>query len=91
MAVDQRVTQREVLCQAHHGVICRNVAMWVKFTKHLTHYTRRFDRFGARPQTHLMHGKQNASLNRFLPVTDVRQGPSFYYRNGVFKVGPLGV
>ena len=91
LAVNQRVAHDKVVGQPHHGYVGRAVAVRMVFTQNLAHHPRRFHMLGASSQAHFLHGVQDASLHRLLPVGNLRQGPALDHAHGVFQIGALGV
>ena len=83
--VHQRIPQREILRHTHHGVIHGGVAMGMIPPEH------RADRIGAlavrliRGQVILVHGVEDAAMNRLESVTDIRQGAGHNDRHGIFQ------
>ena len=65
--------------------------MRVIFTQHITHHAGGFNVLAGAAQSHLAHRKQDTALYRFLPVADIGQGAAFYYRDGIFEIGALGI
>jgi hypothetical protein len=73
LAVDQRITRGEILCQPHHGVVDRLVAMRVERAHHVADDFCGFleRRAGVEPQQ--AHAVEDAPVHRLQPVAGVRQ------------------
>ena len=86
LAVDERVAHREVLGEAHEGVVDRTVAVRVVLAHHLA------DDRGALPerararQAHLAHRVEDPAVDRLEAVADVRQGARHDHAHRVVEV-----
>ena len=90
LAIDQRIAQAEVLGHAHHGVVDRGVAVGVILTQHFTDDTRALL---VRPGVHqieiVVHGVEDAPVDRLEPIAHVGQGARHDHAHGVIEVGVL--
>ena len=75
LAIDQRIANREVLGEAHHGIVDRSVAMRVIVTHHFTHDFSTLAIAAVWVQLQLAHAVQNSSLNRLQAIAHIGQGP----------------
>ena len=91
LSVHQRIAQREVLRQAHHGFVGGRIAMRMIFAQYVADHARRFDVFAAVVQPHRAHGVEYATLHRLLAVAYVRQGTAFDHGDGIFQIGAFGI
>ena len=96
VAVDQRITLREVLRHAHQCVVGRGVAVRMELAEHVAHHARALHRLGcaaraAEAQAHAVHRIQDAPLHRLVAVADVGQRAALDHRQRVLEVGALGV
>src|SRR5690606_4045029 len=73
LAVGQRVAQVPGLRQPAPGVVDRLVAVRVVLADHLADHAGALRVLPVRRQTHLVHGVQDAALDRLQTVADVRQ------------------
>ena len=73
LPVDKRITQREILRQAHHGIINRLVAMRMVLTDNVADHAGRFLVRIGRVQLELAHRPQQAAVDRLQPVPKIRQ------------------
>ncbi len=90
LPIDQRIAQAEVLGHAHHGVVDRGIAVGVIFAQHFTDDTRALL---VRPGVHqievVIHGVENAPMDRLEPIAHIRQGARHDHAHGVIEVGVL--
>ena len=87
LAVDQRVAHGELLGHAHHGVIDSAVAVGVIFTQHFADETGALAMRRIRPQAHVVHGIEDAPVDRLEAVAGVGQGAGDDDAHGVIQVG----
>jgi len=73
LAVDQGVTQAEVLCHAHHRLVNGRVAVRVILAQHLTDDACRLLIGLVGPQAQVVHGVENAAMHRLQPIAHVGQ------------------
>jgi hypothetical protein len=73
LAVDQRKAQREVLGQAHQGVVDRLVAVRMKLADHVADHPGRLLEALVRGQAQLAHGIEQAPVHRLEAVAHVGQ------------------
>ena len=73
LAVDQRITNREVLRQAHQRLINRGVAVRVELADHVADDAGRLFGRGRRVQPKLAHREQQPAMHRLQPVAHVGQ------------------
>ena len=74
MTVDERHAHREVLREAHEGVVDRGVAVRVQAAHDVADDAGALDVAAVGPQAHLAHLEQDAALHRLEPVACVGQG-----------------
>ena len=87
LAVDERVAHREVLGQAHQGVVDRGVPVRVKLAHHLADDRGALPEGAVRGQPHLPHGVEDPAVDRLEAVADVRQGAGHDHAHRVVEVG----
>ena len=85
VAVHQRHAHRERLGQAHHCVVHGGVAVRVVLADDVADRTGRFHVRAVRRVAGLVHGVQDAAVNRLQAVTHVRQGARDDDAHGVFQ------
>ena len=90
LAVDQGVAITEGLSHEYHGFVAGTITVWVEFTEHIPHGSRRFGIFGLMVQAKLTHCIDDASLHRLQPIGYVRQRAVVDYVHGVVQVRALG-
>jgi hypothetical protein len=73
LAVDQRVAEREILNHADHRVVDRAVAVGVIVLDHLADDTGGFRIRTRRQQPLVVHRVEDAAMDRFQTVADVRE------------------
>ncbi len=86
LAVDQRVAHREILRHARHGVVDRHVAVRVVLAEHFADDAGRFLVGGVGADAHVVHGIQDAPVDRLEPVARIRQGAGDDHAHGVIEV-----
>ena len=86
LAIDEPVAHREVLGHAHHRLVDRTVAVRVVLAEHLTDDGRALAIGRIRPQTHLVHGVEDAALDRLQAVAHVRKGARDDHAHRVVEV-----
>ena len=74
LAVNQRITQAEILCQTHHRVIHTGVAVGVVSTQHSTNRIRRLAVRVAGVVAALVHRVQDAAVDGVQAVAHFGQG-----------------
>ena len=74
LTIHQRIAQREVLCQTYHGIVDRCVAVGVVRAQHRTNGIGRFAVCMAGVVAALMHGVQDAAVDRLQAVPHIGQG-----------------
>ncbi len=85
VTVHQRIPQREILRQPHHGIVYGGVAVGMIPTQHVAHGG---GGLAVRPvggQLILMHGVEDAAVHRLQSVPHVRQRPRHQHRHGIFQ------
>ena len=87
LPVHERTTHVPILCHTHQCAVNRTVSMWVILTEHLTDNTGRLTRGLVMRISQTKHTIQYAPVNRFKPVTYVRQSSCHDYRHGVVYIG----
>ena len=85
VAVHQRHAHRERLGQAHHRVVHGGVAVRVVLADDVADRTGRFHVRAVRRVAGLVHGVQDAAVNRLQAVAHVRQGARDDDAHGVFQ------
>ena len=73
LAVDEGITQRELLDHPHHGVVHGGIAMGVVLAQHIPDHRGRLLVTPPRAQPELAHRVQDAPVNRLQAVTYVGQ------------------
>ncbi len=89
MAVHQGVAHGEILSQAHQGVVHRSVAMGVVAAQHVAHAGGRLLEGLVRGQVVLIHGVENAPVDRLQAVPHVGQRPAHDDAHSVLDVALL--
>ena len=89
MAVHQGVAHGEILGQAHQGVVHRSVAMGVVAAQHVAHAGGRLLEGLVRGQIILIHGVEDAPVDRLQAVPHVGQRPAHDDAHGVLDVALL--
>src|SRR5690606_542854 len=89
LAVHQHVAHGKRLRHAHDGVVDRRVAVGVVLTDHVAHHPGGFLVRLVPVVFQLAHGEQDAPVNRFQAVADVRQGAADDNTHGIVEVGLL--
>jgi hypothetical protein len=87
LAVDQRITQAEVLRHAHDRVVHRGVAVRMVLADHVADDARRFLVRLVPVVRQLVHGVQDASMHGFEAVTDIGERAPHDHAHGVIEVG----
>ena len=83
LAVDQRVTDREILCETHQRVVDRDVAVRMVFADH---DARAFLEAGVGVELQLLHGVQQPAMHRLQSVAHVGQGTRHDDRHRVGQI-----
>ena len=86
LPVDQRVAKREILREADHGVVDRLVAVRVIFADDVADDTGAFLVGAGRVEAEEAHRPQQAAMDRFQAVADVRQRARGDRRQGIDEV-----
>ena len=86
LAIDQHVTQRERLCQAHQRVVHRLIAMRVVLTDDVTDDTRRLEVGLVAVRVEFVHRVQHAAMHRLEAVARIRQRAAHDHAHGVIEV-----
>ena len=89
VAVHQRVAHGEILGQAHQGIVHRSVAMGVVAAQHVAHAGGRLLEGLVRGQVVLIHGVEDAPVDRLQAVPHVGQRPAHDDAHGVLDVALL--
>ena len=74
-----------------HGFVTGGVAVWMKFAEHVAYGTRGFGKLGLAAEVQLAHGKDDAALDGFEAVGDVRERAVVDDVHGVVEVGAFGI
>ena len=74
LTIHQRIAQREILCQTDHGIVDRCVAVGMVGTQHRTNGVGGFAVCMAGVVAALMHGVQDAAVDRLQAVSHIGQG-----------------
>ena len=85
LAVHQRIAQREILRQTDHGIVDRCVAVGVVGAQHRTDGIRRLAVGMAGVVAALVHGVQNAAVDRLQTVAHIGQRTGHDDRHGVVQ------
>ena len=89
LPIDKHVAHSPWLSQTHHGAIHRRVAVGVILTKHLTDHSSRFLIRGVIEKTHVVHGIEDTTVDRFQTVANVRQRTGNNNRHSIIDIGRL--
>ena len=89
LAVHQGIAHGKILGQADHGVVDRRVAVGVVRAQHRADGIGRLAVGMGGVVAALVHGEQDAPVDRFQAVPDVGQGPGDDDRHGVIQKGGL--
>ena len=87
LAVDQRQAHGEILGHAHHGVVNRGVAVRVVLAHHVADHAGRLARRLVGRVAGLVHGEQDAPVDRLQPVAHVGQCAGDDHAHRVVEVG----
>ena len=87
LAIDQGVTQGEVLHHAHQRLVRRAVTMRVIFAKHVANHACAFHVRAVPHVIGLVHGEQHAAMNGFQAVTNIGQRPAHDHAHRVIEIG----
>src|SRR5207302_1480431 len=85
----QRISHREVLGHADHGIIYGCISVRVVGTHDLTDHVSGFTELGVVAQPLVVHDVEDAAVDRFEPVTDVWEGAGHDHAHGVIKISRL--
>ena len=85
LAVNQRITQAEILCQTHHRVIHTGVAVGVVSTQHSTNRIRRLAVRVAGVVASLVHRVQDAAVYGLQAIAHIRQGTGYDNGHGIIQ------
>ena len=85
LTIHQRIAQREILCQTDHGIVDRCVAVGMVGAQHRTNGVGGFAVGMAGVVAALVHGVQNAAVNRLQTVAHIGQGAGHDDRHGVVQ------
>ena len=85
LAVNQRITQAEILCQTHHRVIHTGVAVGVVSTQHSTNRIRRLAVRVAGVVAALVHRVQDAAVYGLQAIAHIRQGTGYDNGHGIIQ------
>jgi hypothetical protein len=88
LAVDQPVALREILGQAHQGVIDRDVAVRMILADHVADDARGLLRGGFRVETQQPHGVEQAAVDGLEAIAHIRQGALGDRRQRIGQVAP---
>ena len=86
LPIHQQIAHGKVLRHARHRFVNGHIAVRVILAQHFTNDTGRFFVTGTCAQPHVMHGVQDAPVDRFQPITGIRQGASNDHAHGVIQV-----
>jgi hypothetical protein len=86
LAIHQEIAHREILRHAGHRLVDGSVAVGMIFSQHFADNARRFFVGRLMSQPHLVHGIENAPLNRFQAIARIRQSPSDDHAHCVIQV-----
>ena len=86
LAFDQRIADGEILGEADQGVVDRGVAMGVELAHDVADDAGAFLEAGRGVQAQLLHGVDQAAVDRFEPVAHVRQAAGHDGGHGVGEV-----
>ena len=85
LAVNQRITQAEILCQTHHRVIHTGIAVGVVSTQHSTNRIRRLAVRVAGVVAALVHRVQDAAVYGLQAIAHIRQGTGYDNGHGIIQ------
>ena len=83
--MDQRIAEREVLRHPHHSVINRAVAVGVILAQHVADHGRRLAGRPRRDKAHLIHCKEDTTLDRLQAIADIGQRARNDDRHGIVE------
>ncbi len=86
LAVDEAVAQGKILRHAHGGVVDRGVAVRMVFAQDLADDLGALDVLAIVQQAHVMHGVENAPMDRLQSVADVGQGAANDDRHRIVEI-----
>ena len=72
---------------AHHGVVNCDVAVGVVFCEYFPNNGGGFSEAGAGAEADFVHGVENAAVNGFHPIADIRKRTGNDDAHGVFEIG----
>jgi len=87
LAVDQGVAHGEVLGHAHHRLVDSHISMRVVLAQHLADDARALLVGAVRPEAHIVHRVQDATVDGLEAVAGIRQRPGDDHAHGVVEVG----
>ncbi len=89
LPIHKLVAHGKILRHARHGVINRHIAVRVVFPQHLTDDARRLLVGRIRAQSHIVHGVEDAPVDRFQTVARVGQGARDDHTHRIVQIGLL--
>jgi hypothetical protein len=73
LTIDERITQRKILCHTNHRFIDRRVTMWMIFTENISDDTSRLSILSSSTDTTLIHRIEYSAMYRLESITDIRE------------------
>ena len=89
LSVDEGIAQRKTLCHTHHGVVYAGVTVGMVTAQHVTHGGGRLAEGLVNGQTVLVHGVQDAAVDRLQAVAHIRQRTGNDNAHGIRNEGFL--
>ena len=87
VAVYQRQTHRERLCQTHHGLVDRGITVRVELAHHLAHHAGGLHIRAVGSQVHLAHLVDDAALHRLQAIARIGQCACVNHRIRILEEG----
>ena len=92
LALNEWITHSPRLCQTHHCIIHRQVAVWVELTEHISDNTSRLTGWFVVVEVQLrVHIEKDSTMNRFQTISNIGQCTRYDDRHRVVDVGLLHV
>ncbi len=89
LSIHQNIAQAKVLRHAGHRLVHSGVAVGVILAQHFTDDAGALFVGPVGPQPHVVHGIQNAAVDRLQAVAHIGQGPGHDDAHGIVQIGAL--
>ncbi len=86
LPVDEQIAHGEGLRHTDDGLVDRAIAVWMVLTDHVTDDTGRFFVRFVEVVPQFAHGIQDAAMDRFEAIADIRQRASHDYAHGIIEI-----